>query len=182
MPRLTPVAPETATGKAKELLNAVQERTGRIPNMVRLMANSPPTLQAYLSFATAMVDAKLDKDIRDLIALAVAQASGSDYTLSAVHALGRSGGLGAEDLTVARRAQAKDAKTAAALRFAAKIVDARGHLSAADVDAMRGVGFSDGEIAEIIASVVLNIFRSYFNLVAAPDIDFPVVRTSVLAA
>jgi alkylhydroperoxidase/carboxymuconolactone decarboxylase family protein YurZ len=72
MPRLTPVAPESATGKAKELLNAVQERTGRIPNMVRLMANSPATLQAYLSFATAMVDAKLDKDIRDLIALAVA--------------------------------------------------------------------------------------------------------------
>jgi alkylhydroperoxidase family enzyme len=99
-----------------------------------------------------------------------------------VHALGRSGGLGAEDLAAARRAQAKDPKTAAALAFAAKVVDARGHLSAADVDALRGIGFSDGEVAEIVASVVLNIFRGYFNLVAAPDIDFPVVQTSALAA
>jgi hypothetical protein len=45
------------------------------------------------------------------------------------------------------------------------------------VDALRDAGFSDGEVAEIVAFVVLNIFRSHFNLVAAPEIDFPVVRT-----
>lgn len=181
MPVLTPVDPESATGKTKDLLNAVQQRTGRIPNMVRLMANSPATLDAYLSFNVALLDAKLRKDIRDLIALAVAQASGCDYMLSAAHALGRGGGLGADDLAAARGAEAKDPKTAAALWFAAKIVDERGHLSAAEVDALRGAGFSDGEVAEIIAFAVLNIFRSYFNLIAAPEIDFPVVRTSALA-
>jgi len=31
----------------------------------------------------------------------------------------------------------------------------------------------DGEVAEIIAAVVLNIYRNYFNLVAEPEIDFP---------
>lgn len=46
---------------------------------------------------------------------------------------------------------------------------------------MRAAGFGDGEVAEIVAFVVLNIFRSYFNLIAAPEIDFPVVRTSALA-
>lgn len=83
--------------------------------MVRLMANSPATLDAYLSFNVALLDAKLRKDIRDLIALVVAQASGSDYTLSAVHALGLGGGLGADDLAAARSAEAKDPRTAAAL-------------------------------------------------------------------
>jgi hypothetical protein len=47
MPVLIPVDPESATGKTKELLNRVQQRTGRIPNMVLLMANSPATLDAY---------------------------------------------------------------------------------------------------------------------------------------
>jgi alkylhydroperoxidase family enzyme len=181
MPVLTSVDPESATGKTKELLNAVQPRTGRIPNMVRLMANSPATLDAYLKFAVALLDAKLDKAISDLIAVAVAQASGSDYTLSAVHALGRNGGRGADDLAAARSAQAKNPKTAAALGFAAKLVDKRGHLSASDVNALRGAGFGDGEVAEIIAFVVLNIFRNYFNLIAAPEIDFPVVTTGALA-
>jgi len=174
---LTSVDPENATGKARELLNAVQQRTGRIPNMVRLMANSPATLDAYLRFAVALLDARLDKGISDLIALAVAQASGSDYTLSAVHALARNGGLAAEDIAAARTAHAKDPKTAAALGFAARLVERRGHLSVTDVDALRRAGFGDGEVTEIVAFVVLNIFRSYFNLIAAPEIDFPVVRT-----
>ena len=39
-------------------------------------------------------------------------------------------------------------------------------------------GFSDGEVAEIVATVVLNIYRNYFNLVAGPEIDFPVVSRS----
>lgn len=181
MPVLTPVDPETATGKTKKLLNAVQKRTGKIPNMVRLMANSPATLDAYLNLNVALLDAKLPKSIRDLVAVAVAQATGSDYTLSAVYALGLSGGLGADDLAAARGAEAKDPKAAAALRFAAKVVDKRGHLSAQEVDALRNAGFSDGEVAEIIAFVVLNIFRGYFNLIAAPEIDFPIERTSALS-
>jgi len=30
----------------------------------------------------------------------------------------------------------------------------------------------------IVACVVLNIYRNYFNLVAKPDIDFPVANRS----
>ena len=37
-------------------------------------------------------------------------------------------------------------------------------------------GWSDAEIAEIIANVALNIFTNYFNLVAQPEIDFPKVE------
>ena len=41
------------------------------------------------------------------------------------------------------------------------------------VDAVRQAGFTDGEIAEIVAGVALNIYTNYFNHVAATDIDFP---------
>jgi RNA polymerase sigma factor (sigma-70 family) len=43
----------------------------------------------------------------------------------------------------------------------------------ADVEAVRRVGFSDGEIAEIIAHVALNIFTNYFNNTAKVEVDFP---------
>jgi hypothetical protein len=59
------------------------------------------------------------------------------------------------------------------LRFAASIVAQRGELQASEVGALRGTGFSDGEIAEIIASVALNLYRSCLNLIARPEIDFP---------
>lgn len=177
MSNLNPINVDNATGTIKELLDRVQQRTGRIPNMIRLMANSPAALGAYLSFADAFRDAVLPAEIRDLIAVTVAETAGCDYALSAVSALARSGGRSENELVAARAADSEDPKIAAALRFAAKIVAQRGQLPASEVGTLRDAGFSDGEVAEIIAAVALNIYRSYFNLIAGPEIDFPVVTT-----
>jgi alkylhydroperoxidase family enzyme len=182
MPTLAPIDPVRAPGKTKDLLDFVQKRTGRIPNLVMFMANSPAALGGYLNFASAFHDAVLAGDIRDLIGVTVAERSGCDYTLSAVCALARSGGRSEGEIAAARSAQANDAKTAAALQFAAKIVDWRGHLRGSDVAALRANGFSDGEICDIVATVVLNVYRSYFNLIVDPEIDFPVVRAGSPAA
>jgi len=178
MSNLMPIDPNSAIGKTRELLDFVQQRSGRIPNMVRLMANSPAALGAYLSFAGAFRDAILPAKTRDLIALTAAEAAGSGYTLAAVSALARSGGRSEDELAAARAAQSKDPKIAAALRFAAEIVVQRGQLPESEVAALHDAGYSDGEVAEIIAVVVLNIYRSYFNLIARPEIDFPVVATA----
>lgn len=177
MSNLKPIDPQDATGKTKELLDFVQQRSSRIPNMVKLMANSPAALGGYLNFAGAFRDATLPAKVRDLIAVTVAEATGSDYTLSAVSALARSGGRSEMELADARAGESEDSKIDAALRFAAKIVVQRGQLPASEVSALRDTGFSDGEIAEIVATVALNIYRSYFNLIAGPEIDFPVLRT-----
>jgi hypothetical protein len=40
-------------------------------------------------------------------------------------------------------------------------------------------GFTPGEISEIVAHVVLNIFTNYFNLVARTDIDWPQISVTV---
>jgi hypothetical protein len=42
-------------------------------------------------------------------------------------------------------------------------------------------GFSDGEVAEIIAHVALNVFTNYFNIATDVDIDFPKVSYSEVA-
>ena len=72
MQTMRAVDPATATGKAKELLDFVMKRTGRIPNMVRLMVNSPAALNAYLGFAGALRDAKLPAETQELIARSIA--------------------------------------------------------------------------------------------------------------
>jgi AhpD family alkylhydroperoxidase len=177
MSNLKPIDPNEATGKTKELLDFVQQRSSRIPNMVKLMANSPAALGAYLSLAGAFRDAMLPAKIRDLIAVTVAETAGCDYTLSAVSALARSGGRSESELAAARAAESEDPKISAALHFAAKIVVQRGQLPESEVDMVRDAGFSDGEVAEIVATVALNIYRSYFNLIARPEIDFPVLKT-----
>jgi hypothetical protein len=57
-------------------------------------------------------------------------------------------------------------RNAAALQFARELVAKRGRATDGDVE-------TDGEIAEIIAHVALNIFTNYFNNTAEVEVDFP---------
>jgi DNA-binding IclR family transcriptional regulator len=49
MARLTTVHPAAATGRAKDLLDAVQAQLGLVPNMARAMAANPAVLDADLA-------------------------------------------------------------------------------------------------------------------------------------
>lgn len=68
--------------------------------------------------------------------------------------------------------------TAAALRFALKLVNERGNVGESDLQAMRQAGFTDEQTAEVLAHVALNIFTNYVNLAFAVPVDFPPVRLS----
>jgi alkylhydroperoxidase family enzyme len=58
------------------------------------------------------------------------------------------------------------------LKFARSVIENRGAVSDADLQAVKSAGFSEGEIAEVIANVALNIFTNYFNETAKTEIDF----------
>jgi len=78
-----------------------------------------------------------------------------------------------DETLAARAGESADAKTEAALVFAKKIVSERGRVSDQDVAGLRAQGFTDGDIAEIVANTALNIFTNYFNHVAGTVVDFP---------
>lgn len=173
MKRLQAISIDQATGKAKDLLAGVKAELGRAPNLMRVMANSPAVLDAYLRFGGALKSGQLSAKDRERIALAVGEANSCEYCLSAHSAIGKSVGLTPDQIACARRAQEEDSKTEALLRFARAIVDRRGEVSDQDFQAVRSAGWSDGEIAEIVANVALNIFTNYINHVAGTEIDFP---------
>jgi uncharacterized peroxidase-related enzyme len=176
MTRLDPVDPTTATGKARTLLDAVQSKLGRIPNMMRTMALSPAVLEGYLGLNTALAGGALNAPLREQIALAVAEANRCGYCLAAHSYFGKRAGLDAEALDQARQAEASDRKAAAALSFVRTIVEQHGAISEDDLRRVREAGYGEGEIAEMIAQVALNIFTNYFNLIAQTEVDFPPVE------
>ncbi len=179
MSRITPVNPEDAQGKAKQLLTAVKNSLGVTPTMMRAMAQSPAVLGGYLQFSAALGTGSLTAKVREQIALAVAQANSCEYCLSAHTALGASAGLTAGEVSASRLALSDDPKTDALLKFVRTIVTQNGQVRDADFDRVRDAGFSEGEIAEIVANVAINIFTNYFNLVAGTEIDFPRVAVAL---
>ena len=179
MSRIHQIAPDSATGKAKELLDAVKGKIGLVPNITRAMANSPAALEGYLGLSGALGKGSLSAKNREQIALAVGQANQCDYCLAGHSAIGKMVGLTPDQILDSRRGTAIDPKSDAVIRFARKLVDERGRVSDADVAEVRAAGLDDGAIAEVVANVALNIFTNYFNHVAETDIDFPKVEPIV---
>jgi uncharacterized peroxidase-related enzyme len=175
--RIQAIDPNTTEGKTKELLHGVNKMLGGTPNLFRVTANAPAALEALVGMFGSLSKGRLNARTREAIALAVAEANGCDYCLSAHTALGKGAGLSQEDIDRARDAAAADPKTASVLRFARTIVAQRGKIAPADLDTFRRAGGTDTEAIEIVAHVVLNVFTNYVNLVADTDIDFPVVRS-----
>lgn len=145
-----------------------------VPNMISTMAQSPAVVQAYLKFNQTLAGGSLSEALRQRISLAVSEANQCHYCLSAHTLLGSKAGLSESDLLDARHGTATDEKINAALVFARKIVQDRGHVSDEDLEEVQRADYTDGEIAEIVANVALSTFTNYFNQVADTEIDFPV--------
>ena len=177
MPVLNAIDPKEAASPAKEVLATLERALGRLPEMMRLMANSPAILETYVHFNHALERTTLPPKVRALITVAIAEINGCDYTLSLGTALARRQGVSDAELNDARLGRGPDAKTSDALQFAMNIVRRAGRVPHADVERLLRNGFSDEEIVDIIAAVALNIFRNYFNLVVGTEIDSPVVRS-----
>jgi hypothetical protein len=48
-----------------------------------------------------------------------------------------------------------------------------GRVNDGDIDDVRGAGFNDAAIPEVVANVALHIFTNYFNLVTQTDFYLP---------
>lgn len=181
MSRLTIPTREDAPAKSQPLLDAVEKQLGVVPNLFRLVGTSPAALEGYLGLNGALGHT-LDAKTRERIALAIAQANGCDYCLSAHTYLGLNlAKIDDAEIALNRAGRSGDAKADAAVVFARKVLEARGHVSDADVAAVRLAGFSEAQVIEIVASVAVNVLTNYINNVAETDIDFPVVQAAQAA-
>ena len=178
----TPASIEASPVAAQPLLQAVKKQLGVVPNLFRLVGNSPAALEGYLGLNGALAKGTLEAPTRERIALAVAEVNGCSYCLSAHSYLGKNlAKLSDAEIAANRDGGSTDAKADAAVRFAVKLVNARGHVSDADIMAVKEGGYTDAQIIEIIAVVAENVFTNLVNIIAGTEIDFPVIRAAEAA-
>lgn len=172
----TPATVADAPAQSRPLLENVQKSLGSVPNLFRIVANSPAALEGYLALNGALAKGQLAAATRERIALAVAEINGCDYCLAAHSYLGKNvAGLTGTEISANRRGTSTDARADAAVRFAAEIARERGQVTVDAVDAVTRAGYSDAEIVEIVAHVALNTLTNYVNEVLGTAIDFPAI-------
>ncbi len=173
MQRIHSVEPQHAQGRTKELLATVEQAFGALPNAAKVMANSPAVLESFLALSTAMGGVGIGDKLHHQIKLATSETNACSYCTSILSAIGPKAGLTAADLSEGRSANAKNAGTNAALKFARTVLESKGKVSNDDLQAIRKAGFGDAEIVEIVASVVVGCFTNFINNVAETTLDVP---------
>jgi uncharacterized peroxidase-related enzyme len=179
----TPSSIEASPAASRPLLEAVQKQFGVVPNIFRLIGNSPAALEGLLGLQGGLGKGALEPATRSRIAVAVAEVNGCNYCLSAHSYIGKNlAKLSDDELAANREGGSVDGKANAAIQFAVKLVKTRGHVSNADVEAVRKAGYNDAQIIEIVLHVGLNTLTNYINVVADTEIDFPVIKAKQQAA
>ena len=173
MSKINPIAVDTASEAVRPTLEMVENKLGRVPNMYRVMANSPAVLSAYVSYNGALSKGSIDNELAELIALATAEFNTCSYCLSAHTVLGKKAGLSDTQIIESRCYTAENQKQKTALTFVKKLLDNPSKLKSVDIDPLREVGFTDGEILEIVSNVVRNMLTNYINIVAETSVDWP---------
>jgi len=182
MTRINPLTIEAAPQGSAQILAGVKDKIGMVPNLYGAIAHAPAALSAYLAFSQAIGESSISPALREQIALTTAGINSCDYCASAHTLMGKGAGIDPDELARNLVGESSDSKTQAALSFATAIVDQRGFVDDAALAVVRGAGYSQEEIVEIIAVVSINIFTNYFNHIAEVEIDFPLVRAPANAS
>lgn len=176
MSRINVVDRNNATSEQQALFDAIQSQLGMVPNFLKVFANSPAALRAFLGLYGIANEGSLDPQTRERIALALAQQNACQYCVSAHTAIGRKAGLSAAEIEANRAGASQDAKAAAAVKFARALVAHMGEVTTAELLEVRNAGYSDAQIVEIITHVGLNLLTNILGKASRVEIDFPAVE------
>ncbi len=175
MSRINVVERDTANAAQAELLDAIQGQLGMVPNFLKVFANSPVALKAFLGLHGVANDGELDAETRERIALALAQTNSCQYCVSAHTALGRKAGLESDEIAANRSGASLDDKAAVAVSFALSLAENNGAVTNTEFLEVREAGYNDAQIVEIITHVAMNLLTNILAKASQVTIDFPEV-------
>jgi len=177
MTRLHTLAHDQADQETAELFGIIKRSLGKLPNLYATIgSNAPAVLAHVLGTGATLAKSSLTRREQEAINLAVSEATGCDYCVAAHTMTGKLAGYTVEQTRELRSGSfAEDARTDALVKFALHLVQQRGTLDAAAVDALKAAGFSDRQLVEIPLAVSAILFTNMVNRINDTTLDFPKV-------
>ncbi|MBQ4836690.1 carboxymuconolactone decarboxylase family protein [Pseudoalteromonas luteoviolacea] len=176
MTRIKPIDPNIAEGETKEVLALAQKQFGGIPNAFKTLASSHVVLEAFLGMSSPLARGSLTPALREQIALAVAGKNNCDYCASAHTAIGEMAGLSTKEMALNLKGKSQESTTQCILEFVNHILESRGQVYDIEFIKLKELKLTDAEISEIVAHTAMNIFTTYYHMIAKTEIDYPLVK------
>jgi uncharacterized peroxidase-related enzyme len=161
----------TAPAASRPVLAAVQKQFGFVPNLVRVLAESPSAAEGYATLARLVDASSLDPRERHVVMQTVNLTNGCHYCVPAHAAVAARAGLGELDAALRSAAPLRDAKLEALRTFTRAVVERRGQVGDVDVAAFEAAGYSHASILDVLLAVAMKTLSNYANHIARTPID-----------
>lgn len=178
MNRICIVEQKNANSEQRKMLNTIQSSQGMVSNLVRILANSPVALKAFLGLQEITKTGSLSPQTRVRIALAISEQYSSEYCISLNTISGRKVGLTGNEMTSNRHGSSEDARASIAIRLALSLSKHMGDISNFELIEAREAGYRDADIVEIITHVGMNQLAIMFSKASNIDLDLQEVNPS----
>lgn len=159
-----PVHPlESAPADSRPSLERLKASVGMIPNLAAAMAASPPLIEAFVTLRAQLEQrGTFDAREREVVSLLNAVENDCRYC-TAIHAtFGLKAGLTPDTIERLRaKRDPAEPRHAALARFARRLLQTRGAVSTADLDAFVAAGFAPAQALELIARLALSVMANY---------------------
>lgn len=163
----------------RERIEAVQEKSGFVPNVFLVLARRPDEFRAFFAYHDALMDkpGNLTKAEREMIVVATSAANQCQYCVIAHGAILRiraKNPLIADQVAINYRKADITPRQKAMLDFAMKVSQAAFAVEEADFEALKSLGFDEEDIWDMMAITGLFGFSNRMANVSAmrPNDEF----------
>lgn len=165
-------ATDNAPEAARPLLEGAQKKLGFVPNLYRVMAGAPPLLEAYNQLGELWAKTSLSVVERQLVLLSVSFANECEYCMAAHSAIAAMEKMPEDVRSALRSGHPIDDRKLEALRsYTQKVVEKRGWVDEADVEALFDAGYDHRTVLEVNLGVGYKTLSNYTNHVANTPVD-----------
>jgi uncharacterized peroxidase-related enzyme len=165
---------EELSAEALDIMAACEAKVGFVPNIVQILAYSPPALRSFLTLYENQSQGSFNDREREAIYLPVSQLHGSSYCLAAHTNWARQAGLTEDETLVLRKGvHHEDPELDFLARFGRSVAETRGQVPTELMDEFEERGYDARAMLDVIAIVVESFFSNLIGVMMRPPVDFP---------
>ncbi|MGE3239489.1 MAG: carboxymuconolactone decarboxylase family protein [Pirellulales bacterium] len=163
---------ETAPNEIKPELRAIQKRYRFIPNLLGLLANSPPALKAYLALNELFEQTSLSPLERQIVLLTTSVANKCEYCVAAHSVAAQMHQVPSDIIAAIREERPLTVPRWESLRSLTEdIVSQQGWPDEEIINQFFDAGFERAQILEVILGVATKTLSNYANHVSMTPLD-----------
>lgn len=186
MTRLTLHTVDTAPAASRPFVEKAVASNGFLPNLIGILASSPPALETYLTVSGINARSSLALAEREVVQITAARIHGCEFCVAGHSAVAlKKAGVEAKAVVALQHGRATgQTRLDAVRRFAEAVIAQRGAASDDALQAFRDADFDDAQALEVVLGVSLATLCNFANSLAQSPVNpqLQAYRPGVLAA